>query len=165
MSLPEGARRPGRGRKTGRLAVAALIIVLLTAGCCAVDVLFDASRKVGVVRAAFSDDPGSDGAAAVRRGLPEGFEQEVLDLSEAEGLRVAAEGAVVGFSEAGDARERFDSLRSRLEGKGWAYIESGEGAYGSFMKGSGRFTWLFASCTQVGDAVAVVLQCAPAAEE
>ena len=153
------AKASGAGR---RFARALLIVAALVAACCAVDAVLEAARP-GVLPSAIREGMGVQGAAEQgnadgQPALPEGFAQEVADLSGAQDVQVAAGGAVVGFTEQGAAADVFAGLAERLAGKGWAPIGSGRDDCGTFVKQDGRFTWMFASCSQVGDAVAVVLQ-------
>lgn len=117
------------------------------------------------VRNAPGDEQGvsSSGQGALQAQVPEGFEEETVGLAGKSQVRVAAGGSVIGFVEEGDADELFSSLSRELQDKGWREVDSGLGGCGSFVKGSGRFTWLFVSCVQSGDDVSAVIQCPPVA--
>ena len=157
----QGDVRPFR-----RLLRALAIVVGLVLACCAVDAVLRLSQPSAMgdalgIGAGAADFPSRATASTgpAQAELPEGFESEVLDLAQVEGLRVAAGGTVVGFSLQGDASEAFAQLSTQLQANGWSAVESGRPDCGSFVKGEGTYTWLFVSCTQVGDGVSVVLQC------
>lgn len=156
----------GDARPLRRLFRALAIVVALVLACCVVDAVLRLSQPSAMgdalgIWAGVADSSSHATAATelVQTELPEGFESEVLDLSQAEGLRVAAEGTVVGFSLQGDASDAFAQLSEQLQARGWSAVESGRPDCGSFVKDDGVYTWLFVSCTQVGDGVSAVLQC------
>ena len=156
----------GDARRFRRLLRALAIVVGLVLACCAVDAVLRLSQPSAMgdalgIGAGAADSSSHDTASTrpAQTELPVGFESEVLDLSHAEGLRVAAGGTVVGFSLQGDAPEAFAQLSVQLQARGWLAVESGRPDCGSFVKGDGTYTWLFVSCSQVGDGVSVVLQC------
>lgn len=91
--------------------------------------------------------------------VPEGFEREVVALAGRSEVRAAAQGEVVGYVESMSADQAFSRLSDELAGKGWVAVDGGEATCGTFLKSEGRFRWLFATCTQAGDAAAVVLCC------
>ena len=156
----------GDARRFRRLLRALAIVVGLVLACCAVDAVLRLSQPSAMgdalgIGAGAEDFPSRDTASTgpAQAELPEGFESEVLDLTRVEGLRVAAGGTVIGFSLRGDAPEAFAQLSVQLQARGWLAVESGRPDCGSFVKGEGTYTWLFVSCSQVGDGVSVVLQC------
>lgn len=158
---PRGDARPRR-----RALRALAIVVALVLACCAADAMLRLSQPsaMGDALGLWAGDAlsSSDAEALTepaRAQLPEGFETEVLDLSQAEGLRVAAEGTVVGFLLQGDASKAFSQMSEQLTSRGWSSVASGRPNCGSFVKSGGDYTWLFVSCTQVGDAVSAVVQC------
>ena len=166
MSAARRGSARGDARQFRRLFRALAIVVALVLACCAVDAVLRLSQPSAMgdalgIWAGAADSPSHATASteSAQTGLPEEFESEVLDLSHAEGLRVAAEGTVVGFSLQGDASDAFAQLSAQLQARGWLAVESGRPDCGSFVKGEGAYTWLFASCTQVGDGVSAVLQC------
>lgn len=170
-SSPEGELRSlaasGAGASVQRVLRAVAIIGAAIAICCAIDAARHLLRPSIASSAleAISDESAADvqgaGAQAAHAALPEGFGEEVLDVSQAHALKVAADGAVVGFTEQGRAQSVFADLGERLAANGWEAVDSGRGDCGTFVKDEGRFTWLFVSCTQVSYAVSVVIQSLP----
>ena len=145
---------------------AAALVAALVIGCLVVEVVLDGSREgVGseAGRIAFEeiagDREGDRSAEERNRDMPEGFEEEVLSMEGKSAVRVGAEGSVVGFSVSQDASAAFSDLSAELVAHGWQPVGSGRGDCGTFLKSEGRFTWLFASCIQVGSGTSVVIQC------
>lgn len=89
--------------------------------------------------------------------VPEGFEDEVLSLSGRSDVRVGAGGAVVGFCCSGTAPEVFAGVAAELAQAGWSQVESGSDIASTFVKPSGRYRWLFVTCTEVSGEVSVVI--------
>lgn len=89
----------------------------------------------------------------------EGFEEEVVPLGGRADVRVGAGGSVVGFSGQADAEREFAMLADELGRRGWTPVDSGRDDCGSFVKKDGKFTWLFVSCVQAGEATSVVVHC------
>ena len=147
---------------TRRALVASAAIVVAIAAVVGIDRIAQRARPSVVSEAAASIAGELDARAyAAESGdssLAE-FEQEVLSLFGREDLRAFDEGGLVGFVVEGDAEEAFASLRSELEDLGWTAVSSGSATAGSFVKGGGRYRWAFVSCTGVGDATSVVVQC------
>lgn len=161
----ERARQRGAPLR-GRLARAVAIIAVGVAACLGVEAAADALRP-GVATEALqalsfpSDGAGGLPEVAAEADVPEGFAEEVLDLSQSEDVRVSADGCVVGFLERGSAQESFARLGAQLEEGGWQAVGSGRADCGSFVKGAGAYRWLFLSCVQSGERVSVVVQVQP----
>ena len=113
-------------------------------------------RAESVLDALSGDMTGRDAANVV---LPEGFAEELLDVSGLEGLRVSDGGDVVGFLSRDGADGSFAALKGELEARGWAFVESGIENAGSFAKPDGAYRACFLSCTEVAGMTAVVIQC------
>ena len=99
------------------------------------------------------DDLGRQAADA-----PPWFEQEVLSLAEAYDLRALDDWSVVGFTMAGEVATVRQWAVASLEERGWALVETGEGATLAGIKEGGTCPWLLLSCTPVGDEVCIVVQ-------
>lgn len=89
---------------------------------------------------------------------PSWFEQEVLPLAEACDLRALDDWSVVGFTMAGEVATVRQWVVASLEERGWALVETGEGATLAGIKEGGTCPWLLLSCTPVGDEVCIVVQ-------
>lgn len=89
-------------------------------------------------------------------GPPEGFEDEALRLEGRLDVRVDERNGVLGFSCSGKVAETLDALEEELSAKGW--MRSGDEGSGSFVKGSGRYRWMFVSCVGVGETTSVVVR-------
>lgn len=87
------------------------------------------------------------------------FEQEALSLEGRDQVRIGASGEVVGYVDERPADQAFAELSETLQGKGWAFVAGETGAYGTFLKDEGTFTWLFVSATQTPLGSSVVIQC------
>ena len=172
-----------RGRFLAALAIVSGVVLILPAVCLVAQMSCQPAAKAsasvvecGVAQAAqalglaCSADDGAKGeeggfAEAVLgeygTSVPEGYVEEVLDTAKLQSVKVAHDGAVVGFCMEDDAQEAFEKLAGQLEEKGWTLVESGQSSCGSFVKQGGRYGWLFVSCTDVGSkASAVVLSAA-----
>lgn len=156
-------------RRVGK-AVAAIAVAAVV--CCGIGGVVDAwhgatgaQELVAAAQESLTTQEGSsDRAGDAAAQLPDGFQEEVLDVGSRAELRVGADGSVVGFTEQGNAAEVYSALKQDLEGRSWREAESGRDDCGSFVKDGGSFTWLFVSCVQVGDAASVVIYCPSAAE-
>lgn len=91
------------------------------------------------------------------QGLPDGLADEVGCLPAYRDLRVGADGSVVSYVVDGDASDISEALRTHMEGKGWARVPLGGVEGATYVKEGGEYTWVLATCTQVGDATSVVL--------
>ena len=158
--------RVGRAGASGghpalrRLLAAALLIAACVGACVAVPAVLDGPHAGAVEKLRLALTFGDAGSASVPgtdEQLPEGFQEEVLSLEGRKDVRVGAGGQVVGFVERADPQEAFAALSAELEAGGWAAIDSGRDDCGSFVKGGGRFAWVFVSCVRVGEATSVVV--------
>lgn len=145
-----------------RVLKATAVIVACVALCVVVQTALDAphagiAEKLEAATGSASTQVEDADALAL---LPEGFQEEVLPLAGREDVRVSGQGAVVGFLERTGAATAFAALSAELEGAGWTPVQSGRDDCGSFVKDSGRFTWLFVSCVWTGEATSVVVSCA-----
>lgn len=86
------------------------------------------------------------------------FLDEIGFLPNARDIRVSAGGAIVGYVVDVDVEEALASLLLRMRFRGWAGVSLGGVEGYTFLKGSGQYTWVLATCTQVGDATSVVMR-------
>lgn len=96
----------------------------------------------------------ADGLEAV----PIAFLDEAGLLPGARDVRVSVDGTVVGYLLDLDADEALALLLSQMEAHGWAGVSLGGVDGYTFLKDSGCYTWVLATCTQVGDATSVVMR-------
>ena len=92
--------------------------------------------------------------------LPEGFAEEVCDLSGAQVVQADLDALVVGCEWNADAEACFAELQSRLVSRGWTMVPSGSATAASFVKKEGRYRWIFVSCTEIAHQTSVVFQLA-----
>lgn len=134
-------------RRRACATVAALVAVL------AVALALSAADRPGVLREAVRTT-----VEAGDVGPPEGFEDEALRLEGRLDVRVDERNGVLGFSCSGKVAETLDALEEELSAKGWSGMRSGDEGSGSFVKGSGRYRWMFVSCVGVGETTSVVVR-------
>ena len=134
-------------RRRAVLIVAALAAGLLVALAAA------PVFQTGVLREAANTGAGEDNG-----GLPEGFEEEVLQLDGREDVRVDEGNGLVGFSCRGEVGETLRSIEEDLLMCGWESVGSGSEGWRSFVKDEGRYRWMFVECVDVGDSVSVVVR-------
>lgn len=96
--------------------------------------------------------------AASVEGLPDEYAEEIGFVTGARDVRVS--GSIVGFVVDGACDDAYKKLCSHMELRGWAVVPAGGITGATFVKESGRYTWVFATCTQVGNATSVVLRLA-----
>lgn len=140
--LHERARQRCRALRASAVIVAAVIAI------CAIDGVLSCSR----VSAPIAGDSA----------VPSWFEDELFPVQGYSSVRVALDGAVVGFSTTLEPSEEFAAIKSLMEQKGWKFMESGVAASGSFLKEKGTCTWAWVSCADVSGVTSVVVQCAKA---
>lgn len=90
-------------------------------------------------------------------GVPDGFEEELFSIQGFQEVQQSSDGGVVGMVSAESPSETLDRCRSSMEGRGWTYMESGQGNRGTFVKGQGQYGWCCIDCTAVGDSTSVVV--------
>lgn len=90
--------------------------------------------------------------------LPEAFCAEVGFLPNANDVRCHGGGAVVGYSVEGGEDETLEKLVEHMRCRGWTSVPLGEVCGATFLKDEGRYTWVLATCTQVGSATCVVMR-------
>ena len=92
--------------------------------------------------------------------LPSAFVDEAGVPVGAREVRGTADGAVVGCVLEADAEAAFGEVSSVLESKGWTAVPL-QGVVGAtFVKGSGLLRWMLVTCTEAGEATAVVFRMA-----
>lgn len=144
MSRPSiGARRRRRAWTLAAVLVAALAAALVLASADRPSVLGEVARTT----------VGQSDA-----GPPAGFEDEALRLEGRREVRVEERVGVLGFSCSGGVAETLAALEEELCAKGWSGVRSGEEGAESFVKGSGRYRWLFVACAGVGESTSVVVR-------
>lgn len=87
------------------------------------------------------------------------FESELFSLAGFSEVRATADGSIVGFVAKDDAANVYERVSARLMQAGWVEVESGLPTVGSFVKAGGLRTWALVSCSGVGAATSVVVQC------
>ena len=95
-----------------------------------------------------------DGLEAV----PSAFLDEVGILPEARDVRASGDGAVVGYVVDADVGDVLACVLEHMQARGWTGVSLGGVDGYTFLKGSGRYTWALATCTQVGNATSVVMR-------
>lgn len=146
-------------------------IACLVAGAVAialVELAWDAGHAQGASspgQAAVAEDAGAaaaaegaDGSSGVSRmmawvlegdegaygeGLPAGFGEECLDPSGLGEALCSANEGVVGIVSEMEGASLFAECASRLEGRGWVRLASGQPTRAAFAKAAGAHRWLF----------------------
>lgn len=142
------AKSRSAARQWRRVLRASILIVVAVVAVCAIDGVLSCSRTAAPIA----------GGSAV----PSWFEDELFSVQGYSDVRVALDGAVVGFSTTLEPSEEFAAIESLMEQKGWRLMESGVLGSGSFLKEKGACTWAWVSCVDVAGATSVVVQCAKA---
>lgn len=162
MSLQE--RRHAQARRAIRavLIVAALVLVVpISDFACSA---FWAGRVAAETASAawnpsHSFDVGAVfGVDSASGSVPLLFEEETFALTDFEDLKCSADGSVLSFVVKSSSNQAFRDVRTRLEQSGWVCQESGAPNMASFFKATGRYRWMFVSCSQAGGRTSVVLQ-------
>ena len=81
--------------------------------------------------------------------LPQWFDEELFSLDGCDAVRVAADGAVVGFETDVEAVQALDGIAARWPTRGWTRVDSGVQGNAAFVKGGGTCRWAWVSCTGV----------------
>ena len=159
-------RAKGRPPTQVRRALRACVVVCaLCVGACALDgpvsALGDVAGAASWAQQA-ARTQGAQQAAQAEGGesLPQWFDEELFSLDGCDAVRVAADGAVVGFETDVEAVQALDGIAARLADKGWTRVDSGVEGNAAFVKGGGTCRWAWVSCIGVGGATSVVVQCA-----
>lgn len=89
--------------------------------------------------------------------LPDRFSEEVLGPDDLEGcVSCHCSDGVVGMVFEGNSADTLDAAASVLEGRGWRIADKGASGGGmTFLKGSGRYRWVYLACSQVSDSVSL----------
>lgn len=88
--------------------------------------------------------------------LPKGFEDEIGLLPGGHDVRANDDGSVVGCVVGKTEKEAYQMLVDHMEQKGWSAVPLGIENGATFMKEGGNFTWVLATCTQVGNETSIV---------
>ncbi|MGI6105808.1 MAG: hypothetical protein ACOYD7_06450 [Raoultibacter sp.] len=86
------------------------------------------------------------------------FTEEVLDLSHYSELYVSETESVISFLTSESPESLFAGCTEELCAKGWTRVESGQATASSFVKGEGRYTWLFLDCASIGNDTSALIQ-------
>ena len=98
-----------------------------------------------------------DDAALGRACAPPGFAEECFDAGELGEVRSSPEGGVVGITSERDAEALFEECATRLKGRGWIQMASGQARRGTFLKSSGKLRWMFLEVSRVADSSTAVM--------
>lgn len=157
-------RRTQSQRCVFSCAIVALLLAALLLPSELANECRDFRQGINVAKAIASDeeDVGEDmfgelGKARLRE-VPSTFLEEVIDVSNCSAVYVNNDGSIVGFSKVEPAQQTFLEIADELRSKGWVFVESGSRLAGSFVKSSGRYQWVFVSCTPVSGQTSVVVQ-------
>lgn len=92
-------------------------------------------------------------------GLPGWFQEEVGLLPDARDVRLSNDATVIGYVVDADCQEVLDDLCAHMASRGWTNVPLGQLDGATFVKDSGRCTWVLATCTQVQSSTSVVMRC------
>lgn len=153
-------RKKGGSPHCQRVLRASAIIVAIVVGVCVVDgvLLAVEGASAAAERASLLNEEVlslADGSE-----VPAWFAEELFSVQGCSDVRVAAGGAVVGFSATASAADEFTALAALMEQKGWTLMESGIESGASFLKDDGLCTWAWISCADIAGKTSVVVQCA-----